>query len=70
MAFFDALVVETHEVDTKKGGTKVQKIRRKYLVEDQVIEAVPVKIAKEYKDTTIDYRLVDVKESKVFQFLK
>ena len=69
MSYYTAKIQLTDEVDTPK-GPKIKKITETYLVEAMSVTEAEAKVIQDFGNTTLDFEVKSVNQSKIIQILK
>jgi hypothetical protein len=67
--YYTAKVQLTHEVETSK-GVRQQKVTETYLVEALSVTEAEAKVIQDFGNTTLDFEVKSVTQSKIIQILK
>jgi len=67
--YYTAKVQLTHEQETPK-GVKLQKVTETYLVEAISVTEAEAKVIEDFGNTTLDFEVKSVNQSKIIQILK
>lgn len=66
--YYTAKVQLTHETETPK-GVKLQKVTETYLVEAMSVTEAEAKVIRDFGNTTLDFEVKSVNQSKIIQIL-